>query len=154
MRLGTRRTANPLLLLALALAVACLALGGALAVGADNPGTVVYDNATYTAPPSCETMLVPAVNPDIPVRLCAIVRRPESGGGLYLATFFTIDGTLATIDLRAYGYEDCFGASVWPSPFSATVKAIVNCKVNGAANGNDRAFFAIDTGIAGYPPGP
>jgi hypothetical protein len=147
----TRRIPNPLnlvlpvVLLALALLVAPTASGRA------QPATLTYGNATYTAPPSCETLTVPRVNPDVPVRVCAIVRRPEGGGGLHVLTLFTADGTLVDIDLTAYGYQDCFGADPWLSTFSGTIKAFTNCKPPDAANGNDRVFFPVDSGIEARP---
>lgn len=116
-------------------------------------GGLTYGNATYTGAPSCETLLVPGINSRQDVRVCAIVRRPEGGGGLHVLTLFTADGTLADIDLTQYGYQDCFGADPWASDFSHTIKAFLNCKPPDAGNGNDRTFFPLDTGIPAYPAG-
>lgn len=112
------------------------------------PG-VLFENATYTGPPSCENMLLTSMNPDTPLRVCAIVRRPPEGGGLYILTLFTADGILVDRDLREYGYEDCFGADPWVSNFTGTIKATVNCKP--PDGGNDRVFFPVDTHIGAEP---
>ena len=42
-------------------------------------------------------------------------------------------------------------ASLQVSDFSGTIKAMVSCKNNASANGNDRVVFPVDTGLAASP---
>jgi hypothetical protein len=115
-------------------------------------GAVFFPNGTNVSPPICIKALVPRVNPQTRVILCANVVRPPEGGSLHLLELYTADGVQATIDLTALaGYEDCFGASPQLSDFSGTIKAMVSCKDNASANGNDRVVFPVDTGLAAIP---
>lgn len=116
------------------------------------PGYFTFQNATYTGPPVCRYLLLPAYNPDVPVNLCVVMVRPPSGGGLRLLTLYTNDGIKAQFDLTAlYGFGDCFGGSPDRSPFTGTVKVEVWCKDDSDGNGNTRGRFVQDTGIAAAP---
>lgn len=134
------------LIVALAIFLAPLAVA-AQGVASSGPH---FANATYTGPPSCRDVLLPDLNVDTALHLCSIVRRPAEGGGMRIVSLFTSDGELGIVDMAAYGYFDCFGADAWPSRFTGTLKAVVNCK---AGDGNDRRMVYIDTGIAALPEG-
>lgn len=114
-------------------------------------GAIVFLNGTNTGPPSCEKLLVPALNAESRVNVCAVTVRPPGGGGLWLVHFYTSDGILATLDARAWGFEDCFGAEPFLSDFSGTIKAILSCKDPASGNGNDRVVFPVDSGLEAYP---
>ncbi len=117
------------------------------------PQSVIFQNATYTAPPIGVKAIIPALNPDTPVFLMAAMTRPEGGGGLWLLRAFTVDGVLATTDMRIpYNYEDCFGGAPFVSSFSDKIIIVVNCKFNDYGGGNDRIFFPVNTGIVAREP--
>jgi hypothetical protein len=123
----------------------------ALAGAADGP--LRFANATYTSPPICTDAYFPALNPTTPLHVCAIVRRPETGGGLHKVTVFLPGDklVLGEVDTLNYGYEDCFGADLWPSNFSHKILFTLNCKPTDTANGNDRDFPVVPTDIPAYP---
>lgn len=115
-------------------------------------GYFTFPNGTYTGPPVCRYLLIPSINPNVAVNLCAVMLRPTGGGGLHLLTLYTNDGVQRQIDLEAlYGFGDCFGGSPDWSPFSGTVKVEVWCKDDSDGNGNTRGRFAQDTGIVASP---
>lgn len=120
-----------------------------------NIGPVLqYANATYTGSPQCIEIMVPSLNPTVPQFVCDIVRRPESGGGLYVLTLLTANGTLQNIFLNQASYQDCFGGAPWASRFTGTIKVYLNCKTPNDPDGNKRDIFPIDTGIPAAPVGP
>lgn len=136
------------LTLALALILAPFAVGAQSAATAnDGP---LFANATYTGAPACRDVILPQLNAGTALHLCAIVRRPAEGGSLHIVSLFTSDGELGAVDMGQFGYADCFGADAWPSRFTRTLKAVVNCK---SGDGNDRRMVYVDTGIVALPEG-
>jgi hypothetical protein len=116
-------------------------------------GSVIFKNATQTGPPPNVKLMIPTVNRDTAVVMYAMVVRPVLGGGMHILKFATSDGVFATIDLLAqFGIDEAFGASVFLSDFTHTVKALVNAKLPESDNGNDRVVFPVDSGIFAYEP--
>lgn len=97
-----------------------------------------FPNATFTGPPFATKIGDEQV--------FAFMSRPPGGGPICVAYIVAGDGRDFTppVDMRQFGYEDCFGATPFLSTFSGTVKIAVNVKKGG---GNDRALVIVDTGV-------
>lgn len=124
-----------------------------LFVGAAGPGVrgPVIGNSSSNAGLGCDEVYLRSLNADTPLFVCAQTKRPDAGGGQNQVALFTVDGIFATIDMRADGVEECFGARPWASRFSGTLKVVVNCKTEEYGNGNDRVPIYRDTGIPAEP---
>lgn len=124
-----------------------------LFVGAAGPGVrgPVIGNSSSNAGLGCDEVYLRSLNAERPLFVCAQTKRPDEGGGQNQVAIFTADGIITILDMRPDGVEECFGARVWASRFTGTLKAVVNCKYEQNGNGNDRIPIYRDTGIPAEP---
>lgn len=108
-------------------------------------------NSSNNSAPGCDDATVPTISSTTSVHICAITARPEGGGGQNLVYVYTVAGILYVGTMQPLGYTECFGAQVWPSRISFTLKVVVNCKDDSDGNGNDRRPVVIDTGVQATP---
>jgi hypothetical protein len=97
-----------------------------------------FPGASYTAPPiRSQIGLEQAVT---------FMSRPEGGGPMCVIHVLAGDGRdlLDPIDMRQFGYQDCFGAAIFASGIDGTIKLFVNVKLGDA---NDRGLVLVETGI-------